>query len=131
MGVARSLLRSGLSISGYDVRSEACKQFEKLGGVAASCPGQVGHRSRVVIILVVDAAQTEEVIFGVNGLAESMEPGSVIVSSSTVPPVFAAELGHRIESAGLMNIDAPVSGGTKGAVEGQLTVMASGPPAAF
>ena len=60
-----------------------------------------------------------------------MEPGSVIVTSATVPPAFAAGLGQRIESAGLYNIDAPVSGGVKKAAEGQLTVMASGPAAAF
>ena len=131
MGVARSLLRAGLPVSGYDIRPEACKQFEELGGVVASSPGEVGRRSRAVIILVVNAEQTDQVIFGAGGLAAGMEPGSVIVSSSTVPPAFAAELGRRIESAGLMNLDAPVSGGTKGASEGQLTVMASGPPAAF
>jgi len=131
MGVARSLLRAGLPVSGYDVRPEARRQFEELGGVAASCPGEAGRRARAVVILVVNAEQTEEVIFGAGGLAESMEPGSVIVTSSTVPPAFAADLGRRIESRGLMNIDAPVSGGVKKAAEGQLTVMASGPPAAF
>jgi len=92
---------------------KARRQFEELGGVAASCPGEAGRRARAVVILVVNAEQTEEVIFGAGGLAESMEPGSVIVTSSTVPPAFAADLGHRLESGGLMNIDAPVSGGVK------------------
>jgi 3-hydroxyisobutyrate dehydrogenase len=91
----------------------------------------VGRRSRVVLVLVVNAEQTEEVIFGDNGLAAGMEPGSVIVTSSTVPPAFAADLGRRIEHAGLLNIDAPVSGGVKRAAEGQLTIMAAGPAEAF
>ena len=81
MGVARSLLRAGLPVSGYDVRVEARRQFEELGGVAASCPGEAGRRSRAVIILVVNAEQTEEVVFGAGGLAESMEPGAVIVTA--------------------------------------------------
>jgi 3-hydroxyisobutyrate dehydrogenase len=131
MGVARSLLRAGLAVSGYDVRPAALRELEELGGFAAASPGEVGQRSRAVIILVVNAAQTEDVIFGADGLAHSMSPGSVVVTSSTVPPAFAAELGERIERAGLLNIDAPVSGGVKKAVEGQLTVMASGPAAAF
>src|ERR1035441_8587093 len=125
MGVARSLLRTGLPVSGYDVRAEAQKQLSELGGFAGACPGEVGRRCRVVLVLVVNAEQTEEVIFGDNGLAAGMEPGSVIVTSSTVPPAFAADLGRRIEHAGLLNIDAPVSGGVKRAAEGQLTIMAA------
>jgi 3-hydroxyisobutyrate dehydrogenase len=131
MGVAKSLLRAGVAVSGYDVRPDALRQLEEFGGFPAASPGEVGQRSRAVVILVVNAAQTEDVIFGAQGLAQSMNPGSVIVSSSTVPPAFAAELGERIERAGLLNIDAPVSGGVKKAAEGQLTVMASGREAAF
>jgi putative dehydrogenase len=131
MAVARSLLRAGLPVCGYDVRAEAQEHLAGFGGVAVASAGEAGSRSRAVVILVVNAAQVEDVIFGAHGLAHSMEPGSVIVTSSTVPPAFAAELGQRIEQAGLLNIDAPVSGGVKKAAEGQLTVMASGPPAAF
>jgi len=131
MGVARSLLRAGFSVTAYDIRPEARRQFAELGGREAEDPAEVGRRSRAVVILVVNAKQTEEVIFGANGLAQGMERGSVIVSSSTVPPAFAVELGSRIESVGLLNIDAPVSGGVKKAAEGQLTVMSSGPAPAF
>ena len=131
MAVARSLLRAGLPLCGFDVRAEALAQLAEFGGVAAASPAEVGSRSRAVVVLVVNAAQTEDVIFGAEGLAQSMEPGSVIVTSSTVPPAFAADLGRRIGQAGLLNIDAPVSGGVKKAAEGQLTVMASGPAAAF
>ena len=131
MPVARSLLRAGLPVSGYDVREDACRRLAESGGVAAGSAREVGGRSRAVIVLVVNAEQTEEVIFGGNGLAAGMERGSVIVTSSTVPPAFAAELGRRIEQAGLLNIDAPVSGGVRKAAEGQLTVMASGPATAF
>jgi 3-hydroxyisobutyrate dehydrogenase len=131
MGVARSLLRAGFSVSAYDIRAEARRQFGELGGREAEDPAEVGRCSRAVVILVVNARQTEEVIFGSGSLAHSMQPGSVIVTSSTVPPAFAAELGSRIESVGLLNIDAPVSGGVRKAADGQLTVMGSGPAAAF
>ena len=131
MGVARSLLRAGFAVSGYDVRPESLKQFAGIGGNAAASPAEVGARCAVVMILVVNAAQTEEVVFGPNGLVQTMPQGSVIVASSTVPPAFAADLGKRIAEAGLLSIDAPVSGGVKRAAQGQLSVMASGPPEAF
>jgi 3-hydroxyisobutyrate dehydrogenase len=131
MGVARSLLRAGFVVAGYDMRSEALCQLEKLGGIAAASPAEVGARCGTVMILVVNAAQTEEVVFGKNGLAEGMRPGSVIVASSTVPPAYAEDLGKRIAQKGLLSIDAPVSGGVKAAEEGRLSVMASGAPEAF
>src|SRR5580700_2877527 len=93
MGVARALLRAGLPVSGYDVRAEARDQLSEMGGFAAACPGEVGRRSGAVVILVLNAEQTDEVTFGEYGLAAAMEPGSVIVTSSTVPPAFAADLG--------------------------------------
>lgn len=131
MGVARSLLRAGFEVVGYDVRPEALRQFAELGGKAAASPAEVGARCPTVMILVVNAAQTDEAVFGPNGLAESMQPSGVIVASSTVAPAFAADLGRRIAEKGLLSIDAPVSGGVKGATEGRLSVMASGPPEAF
>ena len=131
MGVARSLLRAGLPLYGYDVRPEALAKLAELGGHPAENVAESGASCRVVMLLVVNAAQTEEVIFGAHGLAETLPPGSVIVTSATVPPQFAADLGRRIAARGLLNIDAPVSGGVKGATEGRLSVMASGPARAF
>jgi 3-hydroxyisobutyrate dehydrogenase len=96
MGVARSLLRAGPLVSGYDIRPDTRRQFEELGGVAASCPSEAGRRTRAVVIPVVNAEQTEEVIFGAGGLGKSMEPGLVTVTSSALPPVSAADLGHRV-----------------------------------
>ena len=118
MGVARSLLRAGFTVYGYDVRPAAVRQLVELGGVAAGSPAEAGAHCGTVMILVVNAAQTEAVVFGPNGLAQAMQPGSVIVASSTVPPAFAADLGKRIAAAGHLSLDAPVSGGVKGASKG-------------
>jgi len=131
MGVARSLLRAGFEVVGYDVRVEALRQLAELGGKAATSPADVAARCPIVMILVVNAAQTDEAAFGPNGLVEGMKPGGVIVASSTVAPAFAVDLGRRIAEKGILSLDAPVSGGVKGATEGRLSVMASGPPEAF
>ena len=131
MGVARSLLRAGFSVSGYDLRIAPLELLASLGGHAAASPAEVGSRSDAVVLLVLNAAETEEAIFGANGLAATMQPGSVVITSSTVPPAAAVEFGRRLREAGLLHIDAPVSGGPVRSAEGQLSIMASGPPEAF
>lgn len=131
MGVAASLLRAGFAVRAYDVRAEAMEKWSELGGGAASSPAKAAAGAQALIILVLDAAQTEQALFGPNGAAQAMPKGAVVITSSTVAPAFAAELGGRIEKCGLLHIDAPVSGGSVKAAEGQLSIMASGPEVAF
>jgi 3-hydroxyisobutyrate dehydrogenase len=85
----------------------------------------------VVVVLVVNAAQTEEVLFGAHGLSTSMAPGSVIVCSATVDPAIVPGWAERLAQHGLLLIDGPVSGGARKAEAGEMTVMASGEPRAF
>ena len=131
MGVARSLLRSGIPVCGYDLRKEAISQLEDLGGEGCAAASSIGSTCRIALILVVDSVQTEEVLFGPDGLVLTMTPNSVVVTSATVSPGFAKDIGKRLEDRGLWNIDAPLSGGAKGAKEGRLTVIGSGPKVAF
>jgi 3-hydroxyisobutyrate dehydrogenase len=86
---------------------------------------------RIVIILVVNAAQTDAVLFGENGAAAALPAGAVVISSATVAPDYAVRLGARLKAMGLHNIDAPVSGGALKAASGELSVMSAGSPAAF
>jgi len=130
-GVARSLLRAGFEVAGCDVRVEVLEQFGAEGGRAAGSPAAAGEAAEAAIVLVVNAAQTEEAVFGEHGLLQSMKPGSVILTSSTVAPEYAADVGARLAALGFLHLDAPVSGGPAKAAEGAMTVMASGPAAAF
>jgi L-threonate 2-dehydrogenase len=131
MGVARSLVRAGFKVHAFDVRREALRAFTRAGGVAAQSPAEVGANAGVVIVLVVNAEQTDAVLFGRDGAAPRMARGSVVVSSATVAPAYAEQLGQRLAQLGLYAIDAPVSGGAARAATGQLSIMASGAPAAF
>jgi 3-hydroxyisobutyrate dehydrogenase-like beta-hydroxyacid dehydrogenase len=131
LGVARSLLRAGLATCGYDVRAEAVRTLADAGGIACPTPAELGQRAGIVIVLVVNAAQTDAVLFGPDGAVATLAKGAVVVASSTVAPSYAEDLGKRLAAAGLQMIDAPVSGGAAGAESGGLTVMASGAPAAF
>lgn len=131
IGVARTLLKKGFDVHAFDVRPEVTRAFAKEGGIAAKNPAEVGRNAPVVIILVVNADQTSEVLFGKDGAAGALAKGSVVIASSTVAPDFAVDLGKRLDARGLLLIDAPVSGGAARAAKGELSIMASGPKAAF
>ena len=131
MGVARSLLRSGFAVHACDVRADAVQQVVAAGGQAADTPAVLGANVDVAIVLVVNAEQTEVVLFGEQGAAKSMARGAVVIASATVSPEFAKALGKRLDAAGLLMIDGPVSGGAAKAATGEMTVMAAGRPEAF
>ncbi|HEX7811269.1 MAG TPA: L-threonate dehydrogenase [Burkholderiales bacterium] len=131
IGVARTLVGKGFDVHAFDVRPEVVKAFANEGGIAAKSPAEVGRNAPVVIILVVNADQTNEVLFGKDGAASTLAKGSVVVASSTVAPEFAVDLGKRLEAKGLLLIDAPVSGGAGRAAKGELSIMGSGSKAAF
>jgi putative dehydrogenase len=131
LGVARSLLRAGFRVHACDLRSAVLESFAADGGVACANPAELGAQCEVVITLVVNAAQTDAVLFGERGAVASMKPGSVVIASATVSPDFALDLGKRVEAAGLQMLDAPVSGGAARAASGEMTMMTSGPAAAY
>ncbi|MEM5400361.1 L-threonate dehydrogenase [Paraburkholderia unamae] len=131
MGVARSLLRGGFKVHACDVRREVLDPFVAAGGTACASPAELGAQCDVVVTLVVNAAQTETVLFGEQGAVKSMKLGGVVIACATVAPDFAIDLGRRVEAAGLQLLDAPVSGGAARAASGEMTMMTSGPAAAY
>jgi 3-hydroxyisobutyrate dehydrogenase len=130
-GMARSLLRAGFSVAGFDVSGDTVARFAAAGGRAATTPADAAQGARIVIAVVVNAAQTEAVLFGENGCAAVMAPGTVFVSSATMAPDVARRLAARLEAMGPHYLDAPMSGGAARAEEGKLTMLASGSAAAF
>lgn len=130
-GMAQSLRRAGYAVHVHDVRPEAVQAFAKEGGVAAASPAQLAAACDVVVSVVVNAAQTESVLFGPDGCAAAMKPGSVFVMCSTVEPSWSVALEKRLNDMGLLYIDAPISGGAAKAASGQMTMMTAGAEAAF
>ena len=131
MGVAMSLLREGFEVHACDVRPEAVQKVVDAGGIAAASPAAMAPLVDVLITVVVNADQTEAVLFGAMGAAPHMKPGSVVIASATVSPEFAKALGKRLVDAGLLMIDGPISGGAAKAMAGEMTVMSSGTPEAY
>ncbi|HEY4169551.1 MAG TPA: NAD(P)-binding domain-containing protein, partial [Reyranella sp.] len=131
LGVARSLLRAGFNVAGFDVSPDRQEQFVTAGGRTAASPAQAAASATAVVVMVVNAAQTESVLFGEAGAVPALRPGAVIISSATMGPDDARRLARRADEAKLHYLDAPVSGGSLKANSGQLTVMSSGTAAAY
>ena len=134
-GMAQSLRRAGHTVHVYDVRREAAEAFAREGGVACASLAELGAACDVVVSVVVNAAQTEAVLFGDGdssaGCAAHMKPGSVFVMCSTVDPNWSIALEARLEGLGLRYLDAPISGGAAKAASGQMTMMTAGRPEAY
>ncbi len=131
LGMAGSLLRAGHEVVGFDVASGALDQLTVLGGRKAASPAQAAEGAGVVVSVVVNAAQTEAVLFGPESCAETMPEGAVFLSCATMAPDVARGLASRLEKLGRHYLDAPISGGAKRAAEGALTILTSGSPAAY
>lgn len=130
-GMAGSLRRKGYTLRVCDAREGVAQEFAREGGVACATPAEAATGCAVLVSVVVNAAQTEEVLFGEHGAAASMAPGSVFVMCSTVDPAWSARTEGRLAERGLLYLDAPISGGAARAASGEITVMAAGTPAAF
>ena len=130
-GMAKSLRRAGYNVHVCDVRREAAEAFAREGGVACASPAAVAAACDVVFSVVINAEQTETVLFGQDGAAAALKPGSVFAMCSTVPPAFAINLEARLEKMGLLFLDAPISGGAARAASAEMTMMSAGKPAVY
>ncbi len=131
LGMAQSLLRAGFSVAGCDVSPAAAERLAQSGGTIAATPSEAARRADAVIAAVVNASQTEAVLFGPQGCAEAMKPDAVFISSATMAPEMARALCGRLEACGRHYLDAPMSGGAARAADGSLTMLASGSAEAF
>ncbi len=130
-GMAGSLRRAGYDVHVCDVRAEAATAFAAEGGTACANPSELAARCQIIVSVVVNAAQTEAVLFGDGGAASSMQPGSLFVMCSTVDPNWSMALEQRLAGLGLLYLDAPISGGAAKAASGEMTMMTAGTPAAY
>ena len=130
-GMAGSLRRAGWQVHVPDVRAEAAQAFAAEGGVACASPAEVARACDVVVSVVVNAAQTEAVLFGEGGVADALAPGGLFVMCSTVDPNVSVGFEARLAERGLLYLDAPISGGAAKAALGQMTMMTAGTPAAY
>ena len=130
-GMATSLRRAGFEVTGCDAMADCVARFVKDGGKDAKTPAEAAKAADIVISVVLNAAQTETILFGKDGVSETLKKDAVFVSSATMDPEVARRLAKQLEATGRHYLDAPISGGAQRAAQGELTILASGSPAAF
>ena len=130
-GIAKTLRHNGFDVHVCDVRHAAAVAFAAEGGTAWKTPAEAAAAAPVLVSVVVNAAQTEGVLFGDGGAASAMKTGSTFVMCSTVDPNWSIALEARLNAAGVHYIDAPISGGAAKAASGQMTMMTSAKPEAY
>lgn len=128
LGMARSLRRAGIATTGVDLAAE---RRAALGDPVSDSAATAAEGADLLILVVVNAAQVEAILFGPQGCADRLAPGAAVMVSSTVPPTYARTLGDRLAEKGLLHLDAPISGGEAKAEAGAITVMGAGSEAAF
>ncbi|MGC9119337.1 MAG: NAD(P)-dependent oxidoreductase [Thermoproteus sp.] len=124
--MARHLHKAGFLAAVYNRTRAKAEPFGKLGVYVAESPADLAKRVDVVIEMVSDAPDVEQVLFGPGGVVEGARPGLVVVDMSTNSPDWARSFAERLAARGIDFLDAPVTGGQKGAEEGTLTVMVGG-----
>ncbi len=129
-GIAVSLLRAGHYVVGADVNPDAVSRLQAEGG-AKEVLSNVASGLEAIVVVVLNASQAEEVLFGNDGLADKLHLGCVVLLCVTVSPDYARSVASRLNFRGVLFLDAPISGGSVKAAQGKLSIMASGRPAAF
>ena len=129
-GMAHSLRRAGFRVNAFTNKPEVRQAFIDAGGESADL-ATFAPEAAAVVIAVVNAAQTEDILFGKTGLAERLPAGCVVIACPTIAPADARQFEADCEARGLLYLDAPISGGALKADAGALSFMASGRPEAF
>lgn len=130
MGVALNLLHRGYAVHVRDIRPDAEEEARAAGAAVHPSPAALAAACDVVMTVVVDDAQTEDVLFASDGVASALAPGAVVVLNSTLSPAFVAAASARLAAMGLAMVDAPISGGPARARNGTMSMMIAGAPEA-
>lgn len=129
--MALNLLKSGNTVYGYDLFPEKAQDFAAAGGQLLNSSAQAAQKSQVIFTSVPSYANLQEVMFGEGGCAVALESRKIFVDLSTISPAEARQMHEKLSGLGHQFLDAPVSGGQKGAAAGTLTIMVGGEEAAF
>ncbi|MEM6666421.1 MAG: 3-hydroxyisobutyrate dehydrogenase, partial [Pseudomonadota bacterium] len=129
--MALNLVRAGHNVRGFDLVAEAVAALVAAGGVGAGSPAEAVKGAEVVVTMLPAGRHVDAVYQGEGGIFETASKGALFIDSSTIDVATARAVAARAESAGFAMVDAPVSGGVKGAADGALTFMVGGSETAF
>jgi 2-hydroxy-3-oxopropionate reductase len=129
--MAENLVKAGFDVVGYTRRSSGVDRLTAAGGRGASSVAEATQGADVVITMLPDSPQVTEVVLGPDGVLAHAGPGLLLIDMSTISPQTAQDVATAAAEKGATALDAPVSGGEAGAIEGVLSIMVGGPEEAF
>ncbi len=124
--MARNLLKAGFPVTVYNRTRPRADELRGLGASVADSPRGVAAQSEIVVTIVSDSPDVRAVILGPDGVIEGARAGSIVIDMSTISPLVTREIACMLMGKGVHMLDAPVSGGEKGAIEGTLSIMVGG-----
>jgi 2-hydroxy-3-oxopropionate reductase len=129
--MATNLMDAGYKLTVHNRSPEKANELGEAGATVAKSPKEVAENTDIIITMLPDSPQVSEVVAGEGGVLEGITEGSLVIDMSTISPVVTEELSEAIKEKGASMLDAPVSGGDVGAIEGTLSIMVGGEEADF
>jgi len=126
--MAKNLIKAGFPITVHNRSRGAVDELVKLGAAAASSPREVAAAVDIIITMLPNSPDVESVALGTNGIKEGARTGQLFIDMSTINPLVSQKIAKELAALGVATVDAPVSGGEKGAIDATLSIMAGGEP---
>ena len=129
--MALNLKQAGCRLLVHARRAESMEPLAAAGAITCASPAEVARQADVIFTMVADTPDVEQVILGENGVSDGVRAHSLVVDMSTVSPAATRAIAERLRERGVAMLDAPVSGGEAGAINGTLSIMVGGSEQAF
>tara|TARA_B100000214_G_scaffold282627_1_gene212274 strand:- start:154 stop:1044 length:891 start_codon:yes stop_codon:yes gene_type:complete len=129
--MAKNLINSGFEVYAYDIIEKNLDNIVSSGAKKALSPKEVSENSDIVIVMVQNSPQSEKVVLGEEGALEGASKGDLIIDMSSISPLMSQKISKECSKSGVNFLDAPVSGGEPGAIEGTLAIMTGGSSSDF
>jgi len=129
--MAKNLLKAGYDLVVLDINPDAVAELTGMGAAAAKTPAEVAQKADRIITMLPDGPEVEEVVLGANGVIEAAGSGHAVIDMSSISPTVTNRIAAALAEKGARCLDAPVSGGETGAINGQLAIMVGGPQDLF
>lgn len=129
--MAQNLIKAGYDLVVYNRTSEKCTPLRQAGAEVADSPCTVAEKTDIIITIVSDTPDVEHILFGADGAYEGISQGKVVIDMSTISPAESVNFSKRLAEKKAQMLDAPVSGGQNGAIEGTLSIMVGGGDSTF
>src|SRR5690348_12803930 len=129
--MAHNLLKAGFDVTVHNRHQEVTDELVKAGASTGDTPREIAASCDVLITMLPDTSQVQEVLLGSEGVIEGAHEGLIVIDMSTISPIVTRTLADQMAEHGITLLDAPVSGGDKGAIAGTLSIMVGGEESAF